>query len=322
MIRAFVSDGDRLRPAATEAEADGAPWLDLYAPDQAELDAVSAANGLELPTLPEMEEIEHSSRLYLENGVAFLTATLPEGADSDDPRLAPVTFVLAPRRLITIRHHEPRSFLTFPQRAEKAPVACNTAEGVLMGLLDAITDRLADVLERAKRDIDGLSRSIFRRSETPQDKSKGFQQTLEAIGLKGELLSKLRESLASMERLLGFLGQVTLQRKSDKDIRAAIKTLARDVHSLIEYTQFLGDKITLLLDATLGMINIEQSGIIKIFSVAAVVFLPPTLVASIYGMNFAFMPELTWWLGYPFAILMMILAAILPYQYSKRRGWL
>ena len=269
-----------------------------------------------------MEEIEHSSRLYLENGVAFLTATLPEGADSDDPRLAPVTFVLGPTRLITLRYHDPRSFQTFPDRAQQAPLACNTAEGVLLGLLDAVTDRLADVLERAKREIDDLSRSIFRRSETPQDKSNNFQHTLEQIGRKGDLISKLRESLTSLERLLGFLGQVTLQRKSDKDTRGVLKTLSRDVHSLIEYTQFLGDKITLMLDATMGMINIEQSGIIKIFSVAAVVFLPPTLVASIYGMNFTFMPELSWWFGYPFAIMMMILAAILPYQYSKHRGWL
>ncbi len=321
MIRAYLPDGDRLR-LADAAEPAGAVWVDLLRPDQGELDAVSAANGVELPTLEDMQEIEHSSRLYLENGVAFLTAAVPEGADGDDPRLAPVTFVLTPERLITLRHHEPRPFASFPLQAQKAPVSCARADGVLMGLLDAVTDRLADVLERAKRDIDDLSRSIFRRSETPQGKSQGFQQTLEAIGRKGELVSKMRESLTSLERLLGFLGQVTLQRRSDKDIRGVLKTLSRDVHSLIEYTEFLGDKITFMLDATMGMINIEQSGIIKIFSVAAVVFLPPTMVASIYGMNFEFMPELSWWFGYPFAILMMILAAVLPYQYSKHRGWL
>lgn len=321
MMRAFLPDGVQLRPAGP-GEADGALWLDLLDPGDAELAAVSAELGVEMPTRADMEEIEHSSRLYLENGVAFLTATLPEGADSDDPTLAPVTFVLAPARLVTLRHHEPRSFQTFPLQTQKAPVSCASAEGVLMGLLDAVTDRLADVLERAKREIDALSRSVFRRSETPQDKSLSFQTTLEQIGRKGDLVSKMRESLTSMERLLGFLGQVTLMRKSDKDIRGAVKTLSRDVHSLIEYTQFLGDKITLLLDATLGMIDIEQSGIIKIFSVAAVVFLPPTLVASIYGMNFAVMPELNWEFGYPFAILTMILAAILPYRYSKHRGWL
>ncbi len=321
MIRAFLPDGDRLR-LADPADASRAVWFDLVNPDQAELDAVSAGHGVEMPTRADMEEIEHSSRLYLENGVAFLTATLPEGADTDDPLLAPVTFVLTPDRLITIRHHEPRPFLTFPRQAQKAPVACASAEGVLMGLLDAITDRLADVLERAKREIDDLSRAVFRRSERPQAKSKSFQQTLEQIGRKGDFLSKIRESLTSLQRLLGFLGQATLQRKDDREIRFIVKTLSRDVHSLIEYTEFLGDKITLLLNATLGMIGIEQSGIIKIFSVAAVVFLPPTLIASIYGMNFAVMPELSWRFGYPFAIVLMVLAAILPYQYFKRRGWL
>lgn len=320
MIRAFQSDGAHLRPA--DPDDHDAIWLDMFGPDAAEISAVSAQLGVEMPTEADMEEIEHSSRLYIENGVAFLTATLPEGADIDDPMLGPVTFVLAPTRLVTLRHHDPKSFQTFPVQSHKAPVSCASAEGVLMGLLDAVTDRLADILERAKREIDALSRSVFRRSETPQDKSLSFQSTLEQIGRKGDLVSKMRESLTSMERLLGFLGQVTLVRSSDKDIRGAIKTLSRDVHSLIEYTQFLGDKITLLLDATLGMINIEQSGIIKIFSVAAVVFLPPTLVASIYGMNFTFMPELRWEFGYPFAILTMILAAVLPYRYSKYRGWL
>ncbi len=321
MIRAFLPDGDGLRLAGPGDTANPI-WIDLINPDQAELDAASGAHGVEMPTRADMEEIEHSSRLYIENGVAFLTATLPEGADTDDPSLAPVTFVVASNRLITIRHHEPRSFVTFPDQAHKAPIACTTVDGVLLGILDAITDRLADVLERAKREIDALSRAIFRRSETPQAKSNGFQHTLEQIGRKGDLVSKIRECLTSLERLIGFLGQVTLQRKSDKDVRGNIKSLARDIHSLIEYTEFLADKITLLLNATLGMINIEQSGIIKIFSVAAVVFLPPTLIASIYGMNFKFMPELSWWFGYPFAIVLMILAAILPYLFFKRKGWL
>lgn len=321
MLRAYLADGDRLADA-TDAMDDRAIWCDLMNPTQGELDAFAARLGVELPTREDMEEIEHSSRLYVENGIAFMTATLPEGADSDDPHLAPVTFVITPDRLLTIRHHEPRAFVTFPDQAHKSPVPCSSPEGILLGLLDAVTDRLADVLERAKREIDGLSREIFRRSETPQAKSKSFQQTLEQIGRKGDFLSKIRESLTSLERLIGFLNQVTNQRGADKDVRANVKTVGRDVHSLIEYSDFLGSKVTLLLDATLGMINIEQSGIIKIFSVAAVVFLPPTLIASIYGMNFEVMPELGWRFGYPFALLLMVLAAILPYQYFKRQGWL
>ena len=317
MIRAFAPDGDQLRPAGP---SDRPVWFDLLRPDQAELDTVAEALGVEMPTLSDMEEIEPSSRLYTENGVAFLTATVPQGTDGDDPLLAPVTFVLAPDRLVTLRHHEPRAFATFLQRSRQAPAPCTTAENVALGLLDAIADRLADALERAQRDVDAISRAVFRRSAGPQAKSRGFQQTLEQIGRTGDLISKMRESLASLERLLGYLGQLTLHRKSDA--RNVVKILARDVRSLIEHCEFLSQKITLLLDATLGMINIEQSGIIKIFSVAAVVFLPPTLIASIYGMNFEVMPELGWRFGYPLALLLMVLAAILPYVYFKRRGWL
>jgi magnesium transporter len=321
MIRAYLPANGRLE-AAEPADAARAIWFDLESPDQTELDAVSQALGVDMPSRADMEEIEISSRLYIENGVTFLTATLPEGTETADPRLAPVTFVLAPDRVVTVRHHDPLPFTTFPQRAQQAPAPCVTPQGVLIGLLDAVTDRLADVLERIAREIDALARTIFRRSERPQDKTANFQQTLERIGQQGDLVSKVRESLATLERLFGFLGQLTLQSKADRDIRAAVKMLARDTQSLVQYAEFLSQKITLLLDATLGMISIEQSAIIKIFSVVAVVFLPPTLIASIYGMNFNTMPELDWIHGYPFALVLMVISAILPYVLFKRRGWL
>lgn len=132
----------------------------------------------------------------------------------------------------------------------------------------------------------------------------------------------MRDSLTSLQRVAGFLTHAATQTKMGKDTRARIKTLARDVLSLADHATFLSQKISFLLDATLGMISIEQNAIIKIFSVAAVIFLPPTLVASIYGMNFELMPELKWAVGYPFAIGLMIVSAILPYLYFRRRGWL
>lgn len=320
MMNAYAADGGRIHPC--DPADPRALWYDLRRPEAEERACVAAALGIDLPTLDEMEEIETSSRLYLEEGVAVLTATVPERSDTDDPYLAPVAFVLGKDRLATVRHHDPHSFTVFPLRSQQAPVPCSTPLGVLVGLLDAITDRLADVLERAKREIDALSRGVFRRSESPQAKSDGFQETLEQIGRKGDLVSKIRECLSSLDRLIAFLGAVAAQRGADKDMRAAIKTLGRDVHSLVEYIEFLSQKITLLLDTTLGMINIEQNRIIKIFSVASVVFLPPTLIASLYGMNFAVMPELGWEFGYPLAVGAMVVAAILPYLYFKRRGWL
>jgi len=322
MIRAYAHDNGKLRLLDAPVDLTHAIWIDLFEPDAAESQLVATAFGIELPTREDMAEIETSSRLYHEGDTTFMTATLPAGADSGDPVMGPVTFVLAPQRLITLRHHAPRPFTTFPQRAQQAPIGCATAQGVLLGLLDAIIDRLADLLERIARDIDGISRAVFRNEIAPQGKGQDFRQTLKTIGRTGDFLSKMRESLVSLDRVLGFLGQMTLQSKDDRETRGLVKTLSRDEQSLTQHADFLSQKVTLLLDATLGMIDIEQSGIIKIVSVAAVVFLPPTLVASIYGMNFAMMPELGWRFGYPIAIGLMIISAVLPYLFFKRRGWL
>lgn len=323
MITGYVNHDGRLQPVEGLREnEDGLVWIDLLNPTDAEEDDIEKRLGVNIPTKDEMEEIEISSRLYTENDASFMTAILPSQADGDDPQMAPVSFVLAGNRLITVRYHEPRAFQTFPNRAERASMGCGTGEGVLVALLEAIVDRLADILERAGREIDGISRNIFQHKGANPSKSRDFQKVLESIGRKGDLISNIRDSLVTLERLVGFLGQGAMQRKSDKALRERIKTLSRDVRSLADHDSFLSQKITFLLDATLGMINIEQNAIIKIFSVAAVVFLPPTLIASIYGMNFDYMPELKWLLGYPFALCLMVLSAILPYLFFKRRGWL
>lgn len=323
MIRGYLNDAGRLKSAEVISDlVEGMIWIDLISPTDEEEKYLENLVGLDLPTKEEMEEIEISSRLYIEDSSAFMTAILPAHADGDDPQMEPVTFVLTANRLITIRYHEPRAFTTFPTRAEKVSMGCDTGEGVLIALLEAIVDRLADILERAGRDIDGISRNVFRRKEAKPTKPQDFQRTLESLGRKGDLTSNIRDSLVTLERLISFLGQRTLQRKSEKNARERVKTLSRDVRSLADHAGFLSQKITFLLDATLGMISIEQNAIIKIFSVAAVVFLPPTLIASIYGMNFQFMPELDEIYGYPMALALMVISAILPYVYFKRRGWL
>ncbi len=322
MIRAFVVDRERLHAVDDlRAHRDEVVWADLLSPTKDEEAIVEEWIGAGVPTREEMEEIEISSRLYFEDGAFFMTATLPANTDGDDPLMSPVTFVLAGKRLITIRYHEPRSFQTFPQRAEKAATGCTTGETILIGLLEAIVDRLADVLERTSRDVEAVSRDIFQPVATGR-RNRDYQAVLQRIGRKEDLTSNIRDSLLTLQRLAGFLGHAMAQGMNSKDSRARVKTLSRDVLSLTDHTTFLSQKITFLLDATLGMINIEQNGIIKIFSVAAVVFLPPTLVASIYGMNFGVMPELTWHFGYPFALCLMVLSAALPFWFFKRKGWL
>jgi magnesium transporter len=323
MIRAYLSEGGRLNEVQASAmKLEGLVWIDLVGPSDEEEAQIERQLGIGIPTRDEMEEIEISSRLYKEAGALFMTAILPAHADGDEPDMQPVSFVLSGQHLITVRYHEPRAFQTFPQRAAKVAVGGETGEGVLIALLEAIVDRLADILERAGRDVDEISRKIFRRRGGRPTEAQDFQATLETIGRKGDLTSNIQDSLVTLDRLAGFLSQHISGEDGPQDHRIRVKTLTRDIRSIADHAGYLSQKITFLLDATLGMINIEQNAIIKIFSVAAVVFLPPTLIASIYGMNFEHLPEFEWLLGYPFAIGLMILSAIMPFLFFKRRGWL
>jgi len=323
MIRAFANDAGRLRqvdmPVAAEEPL---VWIDLVNPTGDEENELEKRLGINIPTREEMEEIEISSRLYTDDGAYFMTALLPAQTDGEEPNIAPVSFVLFGDQLITVRYHEPRAFQTFPARAEKVALGCETGEGVLVALLEAIVDRIADILERAGRAIDQISREVFRQETTRPAKSRNLHDVLTSIGREGDFVSNIRDSLVTLERLVGFLNHGTFQRKSAKHTRERVKTLSRDVRSLADHVSFLSQKVTFLLDATLGMISMQQNTIIKIFSVVAVVFLPPTLIASIYGMNFEYMPELKWVAGYPFALVLMVISAILPYLFFKRRGWL
>jgi magnesium transporter len=322
MIRGFVPDNGRLRLVDDALEQlDKVLWIDLVSPTNEEEGVLETRLGLDIPTREEMEEIEVSSRLYSENGAAFMTATLPSRTETDELLMGPVTFVLAADKLITVRYHEPRAFNTFPQRAEQVSLGCTHGDTILIALLEAVVDRLADVLERLRRDVDTLSRDIFAADVAAQKGGRDFNPVLRQIGRKGDLGSNVQDSLVSLQRLAGFFGQLT-QKENDKELRGRIKTLSHDLQSLIDHTSFLSQKITFVLDATLGMINIEQNNIIKIFSIAAGIFLPPTLIASIYGMNFTHMPELRWQAGYPLACAAMLLSALLPFWWFKRRGWL
>lgn len=323
MITTYSGEQGRLLRADLGAERlDEVIWIDLMQPTEEEEQQIEKQLGIDVPTLEEMQEIEVSSRLYFEGEAAFMTATLPAQTDTDEPLLAPVTFVLAGRRLITVRYHEPRVFHTLPQRASRVSMGCIDGACVLVALLEAQVDRLADVLERVSREIAELSRQVFKPPGGAPRGNSDYRSTLETIGRKGDLTSNIRECLVSLERMLGFLGQAVQQQKADKELRVRVRTLSRDCQSLTDHSGFMTQKITFLLDALLGLINIEQNSIIKIFSVAAVAFLPPTLIASIYGMNFEFMPELDWMLGYPLALVLMVVSAVVPFFYFKWRRWL
>ncbi len=322
MIKLYACTADTLAscevsPGAIRAAA----WIDLVQPTAEEAALVEAALALKVPTAEQMAEIEVSSRLYRVNDTLYMTATLLSAADTPNPVGAPVTFVLAPSRLITVRHVDPRPFQSFVSIAGRPGSGQTGAETAFTGLLDAIINRLADVLEIVGAELDTLSGSIFEHSHIRAQDRRDFEVILRQMGRKGDLTSKIRESLVSLGRLITFASAATGPEVT-KTMRAQLKTMARDVASLADHAAFTSHKINFLLDATLGLLNIEQNATIKIFSVVAVIFLPPTLIASIYGMNFDYMPELHWLVGYPLAVVMMILSSVLPYWYFKRRGWL
>lgn len=323
MLQILTATDCRLRevkPEELTALPEDVLWVDLLRPTREEELLVERALGVELPTREEMQEIEPSNRLYQEDGGLFMTANVVWKADTPEPESTAITFVLVRRRLVTVRYGEPKAFKIFVGYAERHREVCASGSSILVGLLEAIVDRTADILERVGVEIDALSRSIFvaeRAAGAPRD----YTDALTRMGRHHDLTAKARDSLVSLSRLLSFLalpGDV----QSDKELREHVRSLSRDVASLTDHATFISGNISFLLNATLGLVNVEQNAIIKIFSVAAVVFLPPTLVASIYGMNFKIIPELGWDFGYAWALLLMVLSAVLPYLWFKRRGWL
>jgi magnesium transporter len=325
MLSVFVPANTSLKSIelkAGEPLPKDAVWLDLVNPQLPEDKAVEQLVGIEIPTREEMQEIEISSRLYVERGARYMTATLMCASDTDVPRHTPVTFILSNHRLVTVRYDHPRPFALIEHKLGRYCQPGINGEMVLMELLDAVIDRCADILERAGADIDTVSRMIFEPEDSRSGQAKQYSNILISIGRKGDLTSKVRESLVSIGRLVTFVAAEIEGAKWSKDMREQLKTMQRDVVSLTDHASYLSNKITFVLDAMLGVVNLEQNNIIKLFSVMAVVLMPPTLIASIYGMNFKTMPELEWHLGYPLAIGMMVLAGALPYAFFRWKKWL
>jgi magnesium transporter len=316
----FETSLKKLPEADPAALPENAVWIDLLNPTLEEDRAVERLAGIAIPTREDMQEIEISSRLYIENGARYMTATLMCNSDTNMPRTTAVTFILAGHRLVTVRYDAPKPFALVEHKLARSCAAGISGEMVLMELLDAVIDRCADILERAGAEVDQVSHDIF--EPDGERHAKQYAQILIAIGRKGDLVSKIRESLVSIGRVVTFLSAVVEGVKWSKDMREQLKTMQRDVGSLTDHSSYLSNKITFALDAMLGVVNLQQNNIIKLFSVMAVVLMPPTLIASIYGMNFKLMPELEWPHGYPMALVMMLMAAVLPYLLFKWKRWL
>lgn len=325
MITAYLDHGSLQAQQITEDNLpliEQAIWIDLLCPSIEEEQMLEKKLGLNIPTREEMLEIELSSRLYKNKDALFMTANMIAQAESPDPKHEAVSFVLTKERLITIRYIEPSAFKLFIVQLHKFDFDHGNPALLLIGLLEATVDRLADILESVAHNLEKLSKIIFRARQKNSDEDKmDYQQIIQNVGVYADLNTNTRECLVTFSRLITFLSQ-SGGSQIDADGQARLATQSKDINSLSDHASFISSKVNFLLDATLGFINIEQNAIIKIFSVAAVIFLPPTLIASIYGMNFKWMPELDYRWGYWFAIGTMLLSALLPYKFFKYKKWL
>jgi magnesium transporter len=320
MLTAYLSFDNRLQPLPAEADLSQAAWIDVFSPTPEE-EARVRALGVDVPTLAEMEEIEISNRLYRDEAVDYVTIVVPGLNTEAEQIMGPVCFAIEARRLVTIRHHCPRPFETYAPRAGKSSFGCNTPDKIFVGLIDEVVGRLADHLETAGRGLDTVSRQIYRDDGSRQG-GEALQAALFNLGGEGERISRVRLALLTLGRALNYVNQVVAQRMKSEGLSAVIKGQSRDIDALEIHADFLSSRLGLLSDATMGMINLAQNGTVRILSLVAVLFSPPTLIASIYGMNFAHMPELAGVWSYPLALLGMLASALVTYAVFRWRGWL
>ena len=296
-----------------------AVWIDLLRPTAEEIEQVRAMTGLRVPTESQISEIESSSRLAFESGAFYLSTPLVAVQPDGTHALTPVGFVYSASVLITVRFAALAAMDAAHEQAAAQPP--KDAEEAVLHIFELIVDRAADNLERAGAECDDLSRGAFRNDHTRAKASARLTAMLRRIGLVADGISRIRDELLG----LGRIGAYVTESKIDGAPHVAparVKAIRADVASLTDYEAHLSGKVQFLLDATLGFINVEQNEIVKTLTIVSVVGVPPVLVAGIYGMNFRVMPELQWRLGYPMALGLIVVSALLPIWWFKRRGWM
>lgn len=291
-------------------------WIDLIEPTHDEERAIETALGLSIPTRDEMAELEASSRLYRENGATYVTSDIIHNGDAETPTVDPVTFVLTPGPLVTVRYFEPKPFVMLMEKLDREPSLCSSGADLFLQLMEAIIDRASDILSVNAAHVDGVANHVF-----AEGKTVGFEKLITKLGRAHIVNARIEQSLAGLARIFAYVA-VDERIEQVPDAREHLKSLSGDAASLISHNQAVAAGINFQLSAALGLINIDQSSIVKVFSLVTVCLMPPTLIGAIYGMNFEHMPELRWIDGYPMAIGAMIISALLPLIWFRRKGWL
>mgnify|MGYP003382189492 CR=1 FL=1 len=298
-------------------------WIDLLNPTPDEDGALETALSVDVPTRLEMREIEESNRFYTEGKAVYMTGLALHATETGALQTSPITFILAGDRLITVRYAETRAFPLFAARLAKGEVKAATGMAIFTGLLELIIERQADHIERIQDEMEKLAQQIFgQRGTDLPSRSRRLDVLLRSVGKEGDLSSRAQESAISLQRVVSYATHALRERNADPAIIARLDAVHRDFSSLTDSLRHLSGRIGFLLEASLGIIANEQNQIIKLFSVMAVMLMPPTLVASVYGMNFKHMPELDWPFGYPLALCLMVISALVPFFYFRRKGWM
>jgi magnesium transporter len=300
MLNAYIATvGQPLTEMPADGDLSKAQWIDLFEPTEQEKQRVCDATGLRIASMEELDEIENSSRLAFDGTALYLSMPLVAKVEGMEANTKPLGFVVT--------------------KEESGP-----ALDIFVLILESITDRMADILERVRDELDRISKQIFTEDTAGMRGRKQdleLQNVIKAIGRAGDQMSRVRDSLLGVGRIVPYTAQVAAP-WIDRDLRDRMKSIRQDVASLSDYDMHLNGKMQFLLDATLGLINTTQNNIIKVLTVVSVVGVPPTLVASIYGMNFKDMPELNWAYGYPYGLTVIVLSAVLPLLWFRIRGWL
>lgn len=325
MITAYFKDQQSRQVSLdefTSLDLSDVVWLDLFQPSEAEHQGVDSRTGFHVPSRDSLKDIEPSSRLHLEKEGVYLTIWLIADPDGKQPSLEEVGFVLSRNLLVSVRYVEMKAFHSVAREYHGIEPSKRDPIMALLTAVDTISDSCAEILEQSVDNIDKIAGEIFGHRLRGKRKAPKYLEDRVArfVGFH-RLVSKVRDSLLSLSRMMSYLHtkRVIPDGADYQDFSSAI---IHDVQTLAEHANFISGNLSFLSDATLGIINIEQNAIIKIFSIASVVFLPPTLVASIYGMNFDIMPELHWSYGYPLAIVTMIITAVIPFLFFRWKGWL
>lgn len=336
MISLHGPDGpvDPAGPDGGAQIAAGTIWIDLCEPSVEEAEHVEAQTGIRVPSRAALSEVESSSRLRRLKGGGLSMSCPMITFEHANTALKPLGFLMTREHLVTIRFHELRAFEIVKKRIAEQDGDCATSIEVFLLLLEELVDNLADVLEEMSADLGSLSTRIFdfdpsartgkpnEEVRSPKRRDLALRRLLRSIGRQGKSLAKVRASLLGLERIVSFVKESCPPAIGIAELKPRFDILARDLASLDEFETRQSETLQFLLDAALGLINIEQNNAFRVLTVVSVVGVPPTLVASMYGMNFKYMPELEWAYGYPYGLALIAISALIPIVLFRIKGWL